>query len=184
MLDEIWEGEDMLYRYLSDEKNKNPSLRIFFTGHSLGGALALIAASRFPDADCVYTYGCPRAGNKAFADSIKARVYRTVNNNDVVTTLPSKKILFDKTGEEYTHKGMLKFIDEKGKIKDKILNKFASDKGHNDKENISDTWALRNFWCILERQEEWTFLIIPRFIMLQNSGMLIYLRNKQGWVFG
>ncbi len=134
VLDEIWEGEDMLYRYLSDGKNKNPHLRIFFTGHSLGGALALIAASRFPDADCVYTYGCPRAGNRVFADSIKSRVYRIVNNNDIVTTVPSKKILFAKTGEEYTHKGMLKFIDEKGKLKDKILNKFAADNGIKEKE--------------------------------------------------
>lgn len=134
VLDEIWEGEDKLYSYLSEQKNKNPNLRVFFTGHSLGGALALIAASRFPDTDCVYTYGCPRAGNRAFTDSIKASVYRTVNNNDIVTTLPSKKILYARTGEEYTHKGILKFIDEKGKIKNKILNKFASDGGSKEKE--------------------------------------------------
>ncbi len=135
VLDEIWEGRGMLYRYLSEQKEKNPALRIFFTGHSLGGALSLIAAARFPDANCVYTYGCPRAGNRAFTDSIKSRVYRIVNFNDVVTTLPPKRILLSKTGEEYTHKGILTFIDEKGKIRDKILNKFASG-GKKEKERF------------------------------------------------
>lgn len=125
VLDEIWEGEDMLYKYLLGQKKKKPSLRIFFTGHSLGGALSLIAASRFPYVNCVYTFGCPRVGNKEFNNSIKANVFRIVHNNDIVAELPPKKFMVIKTDDEYCHKGELKFIDSHGKIRNKIGNKFA-----------------------------------------------------------
>jgi len=36
-------------------------------------------------------------------------------------------ILLSKTGEHYTHKGELHFIDSEGKIREKIHNKFADD---------------------------------------------------------
>ncbi|MCL2293910.1 MAG: lipase family protein [Spirochaetes bacterium] len=125
VLDEIWEGKGMLYEHLSEQKEKNPSLRIFFAGHSLGGALSLISASRFPAANCVYTFGCPRAGNKEFTDSIKPNVYRIVNNNDIVTELPLKKIIIIKTADKYSHAGELKFINSEGKLKNKNENKLA-----------------------------------------------------------
>src|SRR5262249_5032912 len=35
---------------------------VWFTGHSLGGALATIAAARFGDFRGLYTYGSPRVG--------------------------------------------------------------------------------------------------------------------------
>lgn len=71
---------------------------IWFTGHSLGGALARLAAARlyFEEsnllADGVYSFGQPRtcdwilarAYDKAFTD----RTYRFINNNDIVTQLP------------------------------------------------------------------------------------------------
>jgi hypothetical protein len=37
----------------------------FFTGHSMGGALALLAAARHPP-QAVYTFGAPRVGDAAF----------------------------------------------------------------------------------------------------------------------
>lgn len=131
VLDEIWDGEGMLREYIYNEKKKNPQLKIIFTGHSLGGALALIAASRFKDTDAVYTFGCPRVGNKIFTYSIAASVFRVINNNDAITALPPKKILSAVSGkqsETYEHKGSLKFIDAEGRILDKIQNKFSSDK--------------------------------------------------------
>jgi len=125
VLDEIWEGEGMLHEYLLKQKKEKPLLRIFFTGHSLGAALSILSASRFPDVNCVYTFGSPRVGNKEFTNSIKANVFRIVHNNDIVAELPPEKFLILKTKDEYSHIGELKFIDSKGKIRNKSDNKLA-----------------------------------------------------------
>ena len=64
--------------------------RLFVTGHSLGGALALVATRHF-NADnfaACYTYGCPRVGNDEFFDEIKPPIYRIVNAADIVPRLP------------------------------------------------------------------------------------------------
>lgn len=61
---------------------------LYLTGHSLGGALALLASTRLT-ANAVYTFGCPRPGNPEFAARAEETpVYRVVHNQDVVTTMP------------------------------------------------------------------------------------------------
>lgn len=70
-------------------------LPLYFTGHSLGGALAILAASMFP-AQAVYTFGAPRTGDAVFAESLKnARIYRYENDRDIITTVPPSAIPFD-----------------------------------------------------------------------------------------
>ncbi len=70
-------------------------LPLYFTGHSLGGALAILAASVFP-AKAVYTFGAPKTGDAVFADSLKkARIYRFENDRDIITTVPPSAIPFD-----------------------------------------------------------------------------------------
>ena len=67
-------------------------------GHSLGGALATLAASSYlpweGKVNGVYTYESPRVGNADFAtwfDSVyKGRAWRVVNELDVVTRLPPR----------------------------------------------------------------------------------------------
>lgn len=67
---------------------------ILVTGHSLGGAIALLAAEwirRLPGKGNVvlYTYGAPRAGDAAFVKHAKDLThYRVVNHNDPVPGVP------------------------------------------------------------------------------------------------
>ena len=64
---------------------------LFITGHSLGGALATIAAKRLTHnagiAAC-YTFGSPRVGDSNWVSGIRAPLYRVVNAADAVTMLP------------------------------------------------------------------------------------------------
>ncbi|MHC4400110.1 MAG: lipase family protein [Planctomycetota bacterium] len=59
----------------------------FYTGHSLGGALATLAASARPPV-AAYTFGAPRVGDREFVASLRSPLYRVVNHRDVVTTVP------------------------------------------------------------------------------------------------
>lgn len=68
---------------------------IYLTGHSLGGAIALIASAEFSGGDqlgeriaAVYTFGAPRVGEKSFAQNVKAPHYRVVNAGDIVPLVP------------------------------------------------------------------------------------------------
>lgn len=75
--------------------------RVFVTGHSLGGAVACLAAARAayehvlaPQALTLFTYGQPRAGDATFVDfvnrTLPGRVVRIVNNLDLVPRVPPR----------------------------------------------------------------------------------------------
>lgn len=68
---------------------------IYYTGHSLGGALALVASAVFGGTNtlgersaAVYTFGAPRLGDGDFPDIVKAPHYRVVNSGDLVPLVP------------------------------------------------------------------------------------------------
>ena len=65
-------------------------LPLYITGHSLGGALALLATKLLaPDVNgACYTFGAPRLGNYEYFRFIKTPVYRIVNSADVVPRVP------------------------------------------------------------------------------------------------
>ncbi|TYC66567.1 lipase family protein [Streptomyces sp. CB01881] len=91
---------------------------VWFTGHGLGGALAMLAGSRFyfeepkllPDG--VYTFGQPRTCERLLASAhntaFRQRCYRFVNNNDIVPHLPPEPF--------FTHVEALRYFDADGRL--------------------------------------------------------------------
>jgi hypothetical protein len=84
---------------------------IYVTGHSLGGAVATLAAadlfSLTPDLT-LYTFGSPRVGDLAFAtyfDKIVPDTYRIVNNKDLVPHIPQRFLGFRHVSREVWYYG-------------------------------------------------------------------------------
>jgi len=102
-LDEVW--ADVLPKLEALESEGRP---IWITGHSLGAALATLAAYRFGRARALYTFGSPRVGNPEFAADFRTPAYRFENNNDIVCKVPTPPL--------YQHVGELKYIDHKGGV--------------------------------------------------------------------
>jgi len=86
---------------------QNNDLDIWFTGHSLGAAMATILASKcrydqkLPDPLQVFTYGSPRVGWKKYVDSLSINHVRWVNNNDIVAYVPPAFFGYKHHGKEY-----------------------------------------------------------------------------------
>jgi pimeloyl-ACP methyl ester carboxylesterase len=68
-----------------------PGQRLWLAGHSLGGALATLAAAHVGPGTVsgLYTYGCPRVGNAAFVATLPQHDHwRIVHRDDSITTVP------------------------------------------------------------------------------------------------
>jgi triacylglycerol lipase len=89
---------------------------LWFTGHSLGGAMATICAGRCHLAHipatprAVYTFGAPRVGTKRYVNSVDVDLTRWVNNNDIVPRVPPRWM-------GYTHTGRRMYINAYGKVR-------------------------------------------------------------------
>jgi len=89
--------------------------QLFITGHSLGGAMSLLAlpdvvkSTPFTDAQ-VYNYGCPRVGDNDFANAYdalpKTMTFRVVNSSDLVTSIPLPVAVPGIPSGNYTHVGV------------------------------------------------------------------------------
>ncbi|MGW2633493.1 lipase family protein [Streptomyces chattanoogensis] len=116
-LDSIWPQ----VRAALDEFHDNGQT-LWFSGHSLGGALAMLAAARLHfeeprlTADGVYTFGQPRTCDPTLAQEYNSaftdRMYRFVNNNDIVPQLPPEP--------PFHHVTALRYIDSHGKVHDSM----------------------------------------------------------------
>jgi triacylglycerol lipase len=124
------------------ERFSNKGQRVFVTGHSLGGAMALLAAARLAGSGHaiagLYTFGAPRAGDSALVRDAQAqlndRYFRIVNDMDAVPHLPPSskaaaeagsllQIGFAKKGLEaalrnldFAHSGVLLKFDATGSL--------------------------------------------------------------------
>lgn len=97
---------------------------LFITGHSLGGALATVAAASlvklgFRNIRGVYTFGQPRVGDIVFATEmsveLKDKVFRFVNNNDVVPHVPPPYLPWN-VFRIYKHVGSMFYFDARGAL--------------------------------------------------------------------
>ena len=85
---------------------------LYVTGHSLGAAMATIAASRIQTkVIALVTFGSPRAGNQEFVNSLTVTHYRVQNNCDDVTKVPFMLMGF-------AHHGTHKYMNFTGEFKD------------------------------------------------------------------
>ncbi len=99
------------------EDFRDASQNIWFTGHSLGGAVAMLAAATQLDEEKpvagLYTFGQPRAGDRGFAIRFDAllgdRTFRFVNQQDIVTRVPPRVL-------NYNHAGTACYFDSKDKL--------------------------------------------------------------------
>ena len=69
-----------------------PDKPLFLTGHSMGGALAVLTACRLAKLGrppvATYTFGSPRVGDRAFCAGYRLTTYRVVNGLDLVPEMP------------------------------------------------------------------------------------------------
>lgn len=113
----VWLSIEETIEDIRAEKPPEKQQTLWLTGHSLGGALATMAAAtcKFNETPIVvnglYTFGQPRVGSEKFASNFNAafrsQTFRFVNNNDVVTRVPPSIC-------DYSHVGQLKYFDQKG----------------------------------------------------------------------
>jgi triacylglycerol lipase len=119
LVDSVPEILKVLVPCLQPREKEKTSPRLFITGHSLGGALAVLAAAAcklvsgwlYPVAG-LYTYGQPRVATHAAANTFEREFsnvhFRFVNYEDLVPRVPPRSF-------DYTHTGqVIHFLPPKG----------------------------------------------------------------------
>jgi triacylglycerol lipase len=130
----------------------------WFTGHSLGAAMATIMASRCeddpeaPNIEELYTFGSPRVGWRKFVDSLACTHHRWVNNNDVVTRVPLAIM-------GYKHDGCEHYMNAYGQVRK-----------HTGWQRTKDRW--RGMWMGLKKGS------IDNF---SDHSMVNYIANLEAW---
>ncbi len=102
-----------------------PETQFWVTGHSLGGALAALAATSLEyqgfQVAGLYTFGQPRVGDWAFTrqvnDHMGDRMFRYVNNNDIVPLIPPQFNPLN-PGRLYGHMGQFRYFNSRGQLRE------------------------------------------------------------------
>jgi hypothetical protein len=117
--------------------------RLLFTGHSLGAALATLAASLYRSSHTkrdvgLYTIGSPRCGDAAFLKTLDGlRAERHVDCCDVVCHLPPQKMGFE-------HYGEFHYIKSSGELMKNPGDDFVK----RDQESAREDYLVHESWRI------------------------------------
>lgn len=101
---------DAVWRDMATEiaRLQERGLKTWLTGHSLGAALATLAADRLSAVQGLYTFGSPRVGDAAFKQHFSPPAYRVVNGDDIVASVPGTI--------PFRHVGQPVAIDPQGRL--------------------------------------------------------------------
>lgn len=101
--------QDQVLQAVGTARSNYPSAPLYITGHSLGGALAVLAAAALSQAVPasnihLFTYGCPRVFDSTAASWFMnlglAESWRVVNDDDLVAHVPIMSIGYHHIGTE------------------------------------------------------------------------------------
>lgn len=151
---------DELWPQIEERLVKN-TRTLWFTGHSLGGAMSAICAGRCylshirSNPESLFTFGSPRVGNKRYVTHVKLPHYRWVHNNDIVARMPPAWL-------GYRHTGKIMYLDSEGRLR-----KMSK------AQRTRDRW--KGFWSALK---QW------RIDHLADHSMHCYLRGIEEAVAG
>jgi triacylglycerol lipase len=111
----FWQITDMIHDPIKKRLSELPVKPLFVTGHSLGGAMAVVYAVRnLGDVWGLYTFGQPRVFKQGSAQKFtvktKNRYFRFENNNDAIVHAPPAFFGFK-------HSGMRMYIDIMRKLR-------------------------------------------------------------------
>lgn len=108
------------------QQNQRP---LWFTGHSMGGAMAAVCAVRcklstiLSTPYAIFSYGAPRVGNRPYTSVLNVKHYRWVNNNDIVPRIPPRWLGYRHMGQEiYLNRhGQISYLRSWLRVRDRIL---------------------------------------------------------------
>ena len=117
-----WESVEKVVGYYLRQWWADDS-QLWVAGHSLGGALAALAATSLDyqgfKVSGLYTFGQPRVGDWQFVREVNQRMgdrmFRYVNNNDVVPMIPPQFNILKPT-RFYGHMGQFRYFSTSGKL--------------------------------------------------------------------
>jgi len=133
-----WEGEgkvhkgfkgqlDVVWEEVPTELN-SMDVAVFYTGHSLGAALATLAAARrfleggTPPA-ALYSFGSPRVGTMGFNAFPSGFLHcRVVNDRDIVPTVPPRRLGLRVFRPDFHHVGIPHHTEHDGHLRRGNLN--------------------------------------------------------------
>jgi len=158
--------------------------KLLITGHSLGGAIALILSEmlrrnqRYQPDIVLYTYGAPRAGDTTFINSAQPLIHhRIVNQNDPVPSVPATWMnTYARPKPMYTANGVVLALNPVAGFALLVwgMSNFLGD-------NYGHHGALRHFMpVVFGKEHKSSILWQPGCSIINDHGCAEALRNING----